>query len=318
MPPSPFLRVALQMDPLARINPASDSTFLLGLGAQALGYTLDYYQPQDLLWQHGRLLAHASRVTLYAGGDKPFAAEPPRWIDLADAVDVVLLRQDPPFDMGYLTTTYLLDTLKDKVRVVNNPSGVRNASEKLIITHFPELIPPTLVSSDAAAIAAFAAEHGTVVAKRLYGNAGKDVFRFKAGDPQLQQFAANQAAAAREPIMLQAFLPEIIQGDKRIILFNGKAVGALRRVPATGNFLANLAQGATAMACDLSKRDHEICATLAPLLQQMGLYFVGIDVIGDYLIEVNTTSPTGLQTINTLYGLEGGARMEQLFWQGLV
>lgn len=309
------MRVAIQMDPIERVNIHGDSTFVLGLGAQELGYTLYYYQPKDLLWRQNGLFTSAQKITLQRAEGNHFTAAAPELLNLAEDVDVILLRQDPPFDTGYITTTYLLDLVKDKVRVLNDPSGVRNAPEKLLITHFPEFLPPTLIASDVDAVEAFAAQHKEVVAKRLYGNAGKDVFRFKAGDPHLQQFARNQFAVTREPIMLQAFLPEVTKGDKRVILINGKPVGAITRVPAKGNFLANLAQGATAEVCELTKRDHEICAALEPVLRQMGLYFVGIDIIGDYLIEINTTSPTGLQSINKLYGLTGDARMEMVFWK---
>jgi glutathione synthase len=312
------LRIALQMDPLEGININSDSTFLLGLGAQELGHQLFYYAPQDLRWDRGRLLTRAQKITFRREEGNHFTAEPAHVVDVKTSFDMILLRQDPPFDMGYITSTYLLDALGDGgPRIINNPTGVRAAPEKLLITHFPDLIPPTLVTGDADEAATFAKEYGEIVAKRLYGNAGRDVFRFKAGDSKLEDFVRQQREQAREPVMLQPFLKEIKDGDKRIILFGGKPVGAMRRVPAEGNFLANLAQGASAFACEITARDKDICAALAPTLNALGLYFVGIDVIGDYLIEINVTSPTALQGINRLYGLQGAARMEMLFWKGL-
>lgn len=311
------LRVALQMDPLSGINPEGDSSFLLGLGAQARGYALYSYQPEQLSWRGNGLYAPLRPTTLRHARNDFFTLGDPVVSRLDEAVDVILLRQDPPFDMGYMTSTYLLDRLKGKVRVVNDPTGVRNAPEKLAITRFPHLVPPTLVTSDAAEAMDYAAQHKMVVAKRLYGNAGKDVFKFKADDVALHQFVTAQKMMAREPVMLQPFLPEISEGDKRVILFNGKPVGAMRRVPAAGNFLANLAQGARAEACDINDRERLICSELEPFLKAEGLYFVGIDIIGNYLIEINVTSPTGLQSINRLYDLQGDARMEHIFWENL-
>jgi glutathione synthase len=313
---SQHMKIALQMDPLEGISIAGDSTFLLGLGAQERGHTLYYYQPKQLVWREGRVQALAQKVTLRAVKGDHFSADAPRWIDLND-MDVVLLRQDPPFDMGYITNTHLLEHLKQTTRVINDPAGVRNAPEKLLMLYAAPFMPPTLIASDETSLQYFAGRYESVVAKRLYGNAGRDVFRFKQGDPALYEFARAQYAAAREPILVQPFLPEVETGDKRIILFGGKVAGAFRRIPAKGEFRANLALGGMAEPCDLSPRDLEICAALAPRLVDMGLYFVGLDVIGDHLIEINVTSPTGLASINTLYNLQGEKRMEQLFWRGL-
>lgn len=312
------LRIALQMDPLASINIHGDSTFVLGLGAQELGHTLYAYQPQHLFWHEGAVMARAQKITLRREAGNHFTAGPAHLINLSKDIDIILLRQDPPFDLGYVTNTHLLDAVRGP-RIINNPAGVRNAPEKLLMLRWPELLPPTLIASDATDITAFAKEHGLVVAKRLYGNAGKDVFRFSAQElDALLAFAAAHFEKNREPVLLQPFLPEIADGDKRIILFDGKPVGVMKRMPAKGEFRANLALGASAHATVLTARDREICETIAPTLRAMGLYFAGIDVIGDYLIEINVTSPTGLQGINRLYDLKGDARMEMLFWEMLV
>lgn len=313
------LRIALQMDPLSGINPETDSSFVLGLGAQERGHTLYTYQPQHLFWQEGHLRARLWPTTLRREKGNPFTLGAPEIRALDEEVDVILLRQDPPFDMGYITNTFLLELAAQKkpVKIINDPVGVRNAPEKLLITHFPDLIPPTLIASDPAAIGAFAATHGKIVAKRLHGNAGRDVFLFRHDEKALLDFAAQHFAASREPVMLQPFLPAVEEGDKRIILFDGKIAGALRRLPATGDFRANLAQGATAHKTDITDDDRKICAALGPMLRAMGLYFVGLDVIGGKLIEINVTSPTGLQSINALYDLHGKFRMEMLFWQGV-
>jgi glutathione synthase len=311
------MKIALQMDPIEAINFDGDSSFVLGLGAQELGHQLFYYQPKDLFWLNGTLCAHAAPLHLRREKGNHFSLAPRRVMVLEDELDVILLRQDPPYNMGYLTTTYVLETIAHKVRVVNDPAGVRNAPEKMLITHFAHYMPPTLISSDADDIEAFAKPHDYVVAKKIYGHGGRDVYKFARSDPALLAFAADHLKATGEPIMLQPFLPEIKNGDTRVILFNGESVGALKRIPAKGNFIANLAQGGAAEKTELTARDKEICNAIAPTLRAMGLYFVGIDLIGDYLIEINTTSPTGLQSINRLYGLTGNDRMEMRFWKGL-
>ncbi len=311
------LRIALQMDPLEGININGDSTFVLGLGAQELGYTLYAYQPGQLFWRDGQVMARAQEVQLRREAGNHFTVIQNRLINLSDDVDIILLRQDPPFDMGYITNTHLLDTIQD-VRIINNPTAVRNAPEKLLMLRWPELLPPTLITHDARDITEFTKQYGQVVAKKLYGNAGRDVYRFTLAElDKLLEFAATHLRETSEPILLQPFLPEISNGDKRIILFDGKAVGVMQRMPVAGEFRANLALGATAHACAMTARDSEICEIIGPTLRDMGLYFAGIDVIGDYLIEINVTSPTGLQGINTLYNLQGDARMEMLFWKGL-
>lgn len=311
------MRVALQMDPIETIKVDGDSTYLIGLGAQELGHRLYYYQPKDLFWQEGVLYAHAHPLTLSRDKSNYFVLGAPTVLNLQSDVDVILLRQDPPFHTGYLTTTYLLEQIAHKVRVLNSPVGVRNAPEKLMILPFAQYMPPTLIARNEESLRAFADKHKRVVAKKIYSNGGRDVFLFAGDDPALFALAATHGQETGEPLMVQAYLPEVEQGDKRIILYNGKVAGAIKRLPAKGNFLANLAQGGTAQKTELTPREEEICAALAPLLRREGLYFAGLDIIGDSLIEVNVTSPTGLASINALYGLTGDARMEIRFWKEL-
>ncbi len=312
------LRVALQMDKLAGINIKGDSTFVLGLGAQELGHTLYAYHPRDIFWLGGEVMARAEEVFLRREHGNHFKVLGQHLLNLSQDVDVILLRQDPPFDMGYITNTHLLDQVKT-AKIINNPSAVRNAPEKLLMLRWPELLPPTLISFDARDITEFAKQYGQVVAKKLYGNAGRDVYRFTLSElDKLLALADEHVRNNGEPIMLQPFLPEISNGDKRIILFDGKAVGVMKRMPAAGEFRANMALGGVPHATELTPRDYEICEIIGPTLSKMGLYFAGIDVIGDYLIEINVTSPTGLQGVNTLYDLKGDARMEMLFWKGLA
>ncbi len=312
------LRIALQMDPLQGINVHGDSTFVLGLGAQELGHTLYGYQPKDMFWQNGRVVARAQEVIFRREAGNHFTIVGDRILNMNQDVDVILLRQDPPFDMGYITNTHLLDQV-DGPTIINNPMGVRNAPEKLLMLRWPDLLPPTLIAYDARDITDFTKQYGTVVAKKLYGNAGRDVFRFALTElDELLNLAKAHLEKTGEPVLLQPFLPEIAQGDKRIILFDGNPVGVMQRMPKAGEFRANLALGASAHKCELTPRDKEICSTIAPTLRDMGLYFAGIDVIGNHLIEINVTSPTGLQGINNLYDLKGDARMEMLFWKGLA
>ncbi|MDX1921527.1 MAG: glutathione synthase [Alphaproteobacteria bacterium] len=311
------LRIALQMDPLQGININGDSTFVLGLGAQELGHTLYSYHPKDMHWQNGQVVARAQEVALRREAGNHFTIIGDKRLNLSTDVDVILLRQDPPFDMGYITNTHLLDQIVGP-RIINNPTGVRNAPEKLLMLRWPNLLPPTLIAYDGRDITEFTKQHGTVVAKKLYGNAGRDVFRFALNElDELLTLAKEHLEKTGEPMLLQPFLPEISNGDKRIILFDGKPVGVMQRMPKEGEFRANLALGASAHKCELTQRDRDICSIIAPTLREMGLYFAGIDVIGDYLIEINVTSPTGLQGINNLYDLKGDARMEMLFWRGL-
>lgn len=319
MPKKPLF-IALQMDALETIQSETDTTFLLACGAQERGHRLFHYTPQNLSWVRGRLLAHGAMVQVNRAGAKPYTCAAPETVALDDVADVILLRQNPPFDMGYITSTYLLELAAQKrpVKIINDPVGVRNAPEKLLITHFADFIPPTLVSSQAEAIAAFAAaQGGTLVGKKLYGCGGRDVFRFDTAKDAVAA-AATHLAQSGEPMMFQAFLPNVQQeGDKRIILFDGQVAGALRRIPQNGEFRANLALGARAEPCTLTADEQRLCTALAPLLQAMGLFFVGLDVIGSKLIEINVTSPSGLLDINLVYSLKDEERMEMRFWQSI-
>jgi glutathione synthase len=305
------LQVAIQMDPMESINVAADSTFVLALEAQARGHAVFHYLPRDLTLADGKLTARARSLSVRR--DAPhYALGPPRMLDLA-GVDIVLMRQDPPFDMAYITATHLLEHVSRKVLVVNDPVGVRNAPEKLFATHFMGLMPPTLISSDPEAIADFRHRHGNIILKPIFGNGGAGVFHVKPDDDNLNALLEMFTRLYREPIIVQRYLPEIRQGDKRIILIEGEPVGAVLRVPKAGEARANLHVGGQAKKAALSKRDREICAAIGPTLREEGLVFVGVDVIGDYLTEINVTSPTGIQEINRL----DSVRLETGVWDAI-
>ncbi len=306
------LQVAIQMDPMETINVAADSTFVLALEAQARGHGLLHYLPRDLtLGDGGQLTARARPLRVRR--DAPhYELGPARLLDLA-TVDLVLMRQDPPFDMAYITATHLLEHVSRRVLVVNDPAGVRNAPEKLFATHFMGLMPPTLITSDPAAIAEFRQRHGDVILKPIFGNGGAGVFHLKSDDDNLNALLEMFTRLYREPIIVQRYLPEIRQGDKRIILVEGEPVGAVLRVPQAGEARANLHVGGTAKKATLTARDRAICAAIGPTLREQGLVFVGIDVIGDYLTEINVTSPTGIQEINRL----DGGRLETAVWDAI-
>jgi glutathione synthase len=305
------LQVAIQMDPMESINVAADSTFVLALEAQARGHTLLHYLPRDLSLTDGKLTARARPLSVRR--DAPhFELGPARILDLA-AVDLVLMRQDPPFDMAYITATHLLEHVSRRVLVVNDPAGVRNAPEKLFAAHFMGLMPPTLITSDPAAIAEFRRRHGEIILKPIFGNGGAGVFHLRPEDDNLNALLEMFTRLYREPIIVQRYLPEIRQGDKRIILVEGEPLGAVLRVPQSGEARANLHVGGQAKQAALTKRDREICAAIGPTLRAQGLLFVGIDVIGDYLTEINVTSPTGIQEINRL----DGVRLETAVWDAI-
>ena len=305
------LQVAIQMDPMEAINIAADSTFVLALEAQARGHALFHYLPRDLTLLDGKLTAQAR--PLKVGREAPhYELGTARMLDLA-TVDLVLMRQDPPFDMAYITATHLLEHVGGRVLVLNDPVGVRNAPEKLFATHFMGLMPPTLITSDPAAIAEFRRLHGDVILKPIFGNGGAGVFHLRPEDDNLNALLEMFTRLYREPVIVQRYLPEIRQGDKRIILVEGEPVGAVLRVPPVGEARANLHVGGTAKKATLSARDREICAAIGPTLREQGLVFVGIDVIGDYLTEINVTSPTGIQEINRL----DGARLETAVWDAI-
>jgi glutathione synthase len=294
------LRVALQADPLPALNYAGDSTYALGLEAQRRGHALWHYTPDALTLRDGRLTARGRAVRFLDAGPY-YEAGPDEALDLA-AMDVILLRQDPPFDMGYITTTHLLEHVHPATLVVNDPRGVRDSPEKLLALHYPGLMPPTLVSRDAAALRAFYAEHGDIILKPLYGNGGAGIVRVGRGSGNLPALLEMYFAAGPAPVMAQAYLPAAREGDKRIILIEGEPAGAVLRVPSGGDARANLHVGGRAVACEVTAREREICAAIGPELRARGQVFVGIDVIGGYLTEINTVSPTGLQEIAALTG----------------
>jgi glutathione synthase len=291
------LAVAIQMDPLETVAINADSTFALALEAQRRGFGLYHYLPKNLSWKDGRVLARARPIRLQRVlGDHVQFGEP-EILDLA-GVDVVLLRQDPPFDLNYISTTHLLDRIHPTTLVVNDPHHVRNAPEKLFVTQFAELMPPSLITYDLQEIREFRKEHGDIIVKPLYGNGGAGVFHLRPDDTNLGSLYELFQRYLNEPLMIQRYLPAVRQGDKRIILVNGKAAGAVNRVPAEDDARANMHAGGRAEKSTLTHREQEICEAIGPALKQRGLIFVGIDVIGDYLTEINVTSPTGIQEID--------------------
>ena len=306
------LKVAVQMDPVERINIAGDSTFALMLEAQARGHELSWYTPETLSMRDGRIIASAQSLTVQdVVGDHCKLGET-SVVDLAD-VDVVLLRQDPPFDMAYVTTTHLLERIHPQTLVVNDPFSVRNAPEKVFVMKFPHLMAPTLITRDREQIDAFRAEHGDVVMKPLYGNGGAAVFKVSREDPNFGSLFDLFSVTFREPWVVQRFLPQVTEGDKRIILVDGEAAGAVNRVPAANDIRSNMVRGGAARPTDLTKREHEICETIGPDLKRMGLIFVGIDVIDGNLTEINVTSPTGLRAIKRL----GGPDIAATIWDAI-
>lgn len=306
------LVIAIQMDPVETINIDTDSTFALALEAQARGHRLYHYLPRHLSLLDGRVTARARRLKVKRVAGRHAALGPFETVDLS-GVDVILMRQDPPFDMAYITATHILEHISGKVLVVNDPASVRNAPEKLFATHFAALMPPTLVSSDRDAILAFRKEHGDIILKPLFGNGGAGVFRVGAKDENFNAMLETFAAFYREPIVVQRYLPAVRKGDKRIILIDGEPVGAVLRVPARGEARANLHVGGRAVKTKLTRREREICHTIGPVLRDHGLLFVGIDVIGEYLTEINVTSPTGIQEINRL----DGTALEKQVWEAI-
>ena len=300
------LTVAIQMDPIETVKIDADSTFALALEATERGHDLLYYGPRDLTFREGKVTAVARPLAVRAKKGDHFTLGEPARIDLS-TTDVVLMRQDPPFDMGYITTTHLLERIHPKTLVVNDPREVRNAPEKLFVTLFGDLMPPTLITSDAGEIRSFRAEHQDIILKPLYGNGGAGVFRVRLDDENLGALLEMFTAFYREPIMVQRYLPEVRKGDKRIILVDGEFAGAINRVPAEGEARSNMHVGGRAEPIEPSPRDLEICRTIGPELKARGLIFTGIDVIGDYLTEINVTSPTGIQEVKRFGGPDGAA-----------
>jgi glutathione synthase len=302
------LTVAIQMDPIESIDIDADSSFALALEAQRRGHSLFHYLPTQLALRDGRLFATARSLEVWRRkGDHHRLGEAKR-LDLA-TMDVVLMRQDPPFDLAYITATHLLEHVQSSTLVVNDPVAVRNAPEKLLVTHFPSLAPPTLITADKREIAAFRAEQGDIVLKPLFGNGGAGVFHVKPDDDNFNAMLEMYAQRSREPIVAQRYLPQVRQGDKRIILIEGEAAGAVNRVPQAGEARSNMHVGGRAVQSTLTPREREICAAIGPTLRQLGLLFAGIDVIGGFLTEINVTSPTGIQEIDRFDGTSLSAQI---------
>jgi glutathione synthase len=306
------LNVAVQMDPIARINIRGDSTFAVLLEAQKRGHKLSYYTPDKLSLRGEELVAPVQTLSVRDQVGDHFTLGEPKRVPLAQ-FDVILLRQDPPFDLAYITSTHFLERLHPKTLVVNNPASVRNAPEKIFVMDFPDLMPPTLISRDLDEINSFRNEHGAVVMKPLHGHGGAAVFRIMPQDMNFGSLFDMFSVTFREPWVIQRFLPEVKHGDKRIILVDGEFAGAVNRVPAADDLRSNMVRGGAAQATELSDREREICARLAPALRERGLLFVGIDVIDGHLTEINVTSPTGIRAIAKL----GGPDVAAMIWDAI-
>ena len=306
------LTVAVQMDPVEKIDIAGDSTFALMLEAQKRGHGLLYYGPRDLSFRENKVTAKVRPLNVRAVRGDHFALGEAFVYDLS-AADVVLMRQDPPFDMSYITATHILERIHPGTLVVNDPAHVRNAPEKLFVTEFPDFIPPTLISSDGREIREFRDEHKDIILKPLYGNGGAGVFRVKADYENMGALLEMFTAFYREPVIVQRYLPDVRKGDKRIILVDGEFAGAINRVPAAGEARSNMHVGGRPEKTELSARERGICAAIGPELKRRGLIFTGIDVIGDYMTEINVTSPTGIHEVKRF----GGADIAALVWDAI-
>ncbi len=302
------MKIAIQMDPIGPVDIDADSTFRLAEEAQARGYELFYYTPDKLAYNQGRVTARGWSLQVQRVKGDHFRLGEETLVDLSE-YDVVWLRQDPPFDMFYITTTHLLDRLSPGTLVVNDPFWVRNYPEKLLILDFPDLMPPTAIARDLDTIKSFRAEHGDIILKPLYGNGGAGVFLLPESDRNLSSLHEMFTGFSREPLIVQKYLPEIKDGDKRVILVDGEAAGAINRMPAEGETRSNMHVGGRPEKVDLSERDLEICARIGPLLREKGQVFVGIDVIGNYLTEINVTSPTGIQELERFDNVNIAARI---------
>ena len=288
--------VAIQMDPIEYIDINGDSSFAMALEATRRGHTLYHYQPKDLSFHDRKVLARVQALGVRREVGNHFTLGAPELVDLSE-MDVVLMRQDPPFDMSYITATHILEHIHPKTLVVNDPANVRNAPEKLFVTHFDNVMPPTLITKDRERILEFREKHKDIIVKPLFGNGGAGVFHLKPDDENLNALLELFSEMYREPVIVQKYLPEVRQGDKRVILIDGKPVGAINRIPAAGEARSNMHVGGRAEKVGLTRRDEEICEIIGPTLAEKGLIFVGIDVIGHYLTEINVTSPTGLQEL---------------------
>ncbi|MBZ0128821.1 MAG: glutathione synthase [Rhodobacteraceae bacterium] len=302
------LKIAFQMDPIAGININADSTFRIAEEAEARGHSLFYYTPDKLAYQEGRVTARGWPLNVRRETGNHFSLGEYQEIDLATQ-DVVWLRQDPPFDMGYITTTHILEMIHPKTLVVNDPKWVRNYPEKLLVLQFPDLTPPTTIARDLETLKEFKARHGDIILKPLYGNGGAGVFRLDPNDRNLNSLHELFTGINREPLIAQVFLHDVAQGDKRVILVDGEPVGAINRVPAKGETRSNMHVGGRPEKVALTERDREICARIGPLLREKGQIFVGIDVIGGNLTEINVTSPTGIQELERFDGINVAARI---------
>jgi glutathione synthase len=306
------LKVAVQMDPVDAIDIAGDSTFALMLEAQARGHQLFYYQTNTLALMDNVLTAYGQTIEVWDRKGEHFNVSDERRLDLGGQ-DVVLMRQDPPFDMGYITATHLLEHIHPKTLVVNDPAEVRNAPEKLFVTDYPQFMPPTLITRDWDEIKAFRTVHGDIILKPLYGNGGAGVFRLQHGDQNMNSLLELFDQAFREPFIAQKYLSDVRAGDKRIILVDGVATGCINRVPAEGESRSNMHVGGRPEPVDMTKRDIEICEALGSELKRRGMIFVGIDVIGDYLTEINVTSPTGIREVKNF----GGEDIAAMIWDAI-
>lgn len=306
------MKIAFQMDPIDAVDINADSSFRIAEEAQARGHELFYYSPDQLAYEEGVITARGQDMVLRREVGNHVDLGHEKKVDLSD-FDVIWLRQDPPFDMHYITSTHLLDRLKGDVLVVNDPFWVRNYPEKLLVLDFPELTPPTTIARDLETIKAFKAKHQDVILKPLYGNGGAGVFRLDAQDRNLSSLHELFTGFSREPLIVQKFLPDVSNGDKRVILVDGEPVGAINRVPAAGETRSNMHVGGRPEKIGLTERDLEICAAIGPLLKEKGQIFVGIDVIGDYLTEINVTSPTGIQELERF----DGVNIAEKIWQAI-
>ena len=304
------LRIAVQMDPIETVGIEGDTTFALMEEAQGRGFQLWTYQPEHLSWREGKVIAQAQPVTVQRVADQPGIVGDRVDLDLAQDIDVVLMRQDPPFDMAYITASHILEMLKGQTLVLNDPEWVRSSPEKLLPLMFPEIIPPTLIARSVDDLKAFRDQYKDIILKPLYGNGGAGVFRLKEGDSNFNSLVEMFQERNREPIIAQAFLPAVSAGDKRIILIDGEPVGAINRVPQKGETRSNMHVGGRAEVSDLTPSDKVICAQIGPELKKRGLVLVGIDVIGDKLTEINSTSPTGIQELKRFSGVDTAA----IFW----
>ena len=305
------MKIAFQMDPIGSVNINADSTFRIAEEAQARGHELFYYAPDQLAFDQGRLTARGYPMQVQRVADTPAILGDMVMVDLAD-FDVIWLRQDPPFDMHYITTTHLLDLVHPKTLVVNDPFWVRNFPEKLLVLKFTDLTPPTMIARDIDNLRAFKDQHGDIIVKPLYGNGGAGVFRLSQDDRNLSSLFELFTGFSREPLIAQKYLPAVTQGDKRVILIDGEPIGAINRVPAAGETRSNMHVGGRPEKVELTERDCEICAAIGPVLREHGQIFVGIDVIGDYLTEINVTSPTGIQELERFDGINVAEKIWQV------